>query len=442
MKKLTLVLIISMISFHNFAQKSDVADLINSLMQVDAIKKYKVFKNDYETLLTLLTENEKLKNKPELYNELRAVYNSTIKEYDGFLIQIKSDMTNILTIRDMVKNPKKYAQKYLNTFTSATSYYETNFLPIYKKVLNETGHSRALSPVLLKLGIEGFTLIVEHIKKRKQEKSESFNLELSQVNNSFCTPLKLKEWNEIVKYEPINETTNNKFQNDKNETYVPYATINDLKGNIVFSYVSQKKPVQTATMPFKHQQKSRDLTIGQLEENTDYSGDYFFSENQYPENTAFQIKIKNTAFSYIFAINSNDKCYNIYPFSKEWVDAYKMERDLSIGELPGKDDYTNETIIPSKNAQTGAENYIIISGQAKQEQLCIIISKAELNMQDVYKKLDAMSGSIYEKLNAVFTDNIISANEASLNISSGNISFDAQTNEKTILPLLFFINRQ
>ncbi len=119
MKKLSIILIIFLITFQSFGQQLSMVDLINSLMQVESIKKYKVFKNNYENLLVDTTSNEKLINNRELYNELKAVYNSTIKEYDGFLVQIKSDMTNFNAIKEMTNNPKKYAQKYMTTFLKA-----------------------------------------------------------------------------------------------------------------------------------------------------------------------------------------------------------------------------------------------------------------------------------------------------------------------------------
>ncbi len=437
MKKITIILMIYAFTFQTNAQELNTVELINSLMQVEAITKYKKFRKDFEKTVTELTENEKLKNNTEQYNKLRAAYNSTKKEYDAFLVIVKSDMSDFYAIKQMTKKPEKFAQKYMNAYTKAINNYETNFVPVY----NEINNSRAVSVVFVKLAIKGFIIIVDYIKKRKQNKTESYNYVLSQTNDLFFDKLKLKEWNEIVTYSPSAKTAGtSEFANIENETYVPHPTAKNMLGRIEFVSVTNRNPLQTETMLFKQKHEERDLIIGELNEKTDYSGDYFISQNTFPEKTAFQIKVTNSAFLYVFAFNSDNKCYNIYPFSKEWVKAYDMGRDLSVGGLPGKDDFSNQTIIPSKS-KNGQENYIIISGNAQKEQLCIIVSKSELDIQDVYNKINNMKGNIYERINAVFSENIISADKALLNIDEGTISFNAQDNEKTVLPLIFYIKR-
>lgn len=409
-------------------------------MQVKAIIKYKTFRKDFKKTIVELTKDDKLKNNPELYNKLQTAYNSTKKEYDGFLVVIKSDMSDYRAVKQMAKKPQIYAQKYMDVYTNALNNYETNFLPVYNEILSKTGNSRTISPILIKLAIDGFSIIVNYIKKRKANKTESYNLVLAQINKLFFNKLKLREWEELVSYTSNNKVSNNNLTKENNKTYVPYPTISEMKSEIEFVYVTQKNPVQTDKMLFSHKNAERDLIVGNLTDTTNYSGDYFISQNAYPEKTAFQINVTNTAFMYVFAFNTNDKCYNIYPFSKEWIKACNMNRDLEVGTLPGRDDNTMQTIIPSKT-QNGKDNYIIISGRAEKERLCIIISKSELNIQDVYKKIDNLQGTIYERINAVFVNNIILEKNAGVITNSNKITFDASKSNKTILPLIFYIKR-
>lgn len=443
MKRFVIFLILSIISVPIFSQQLSTVELIKALMNVDAIFKYRNFKKDFQQTVVEITQNDKLKNNPETYYKLQKAYNETKKEYDGFLIVIKSDISDFNSVMDMTKKPGEYAQKYLNAYTRAANYYESNFIPVYTQIISQETASRGLfTPKLLKLSIDGFSILVEYIQKRGRNKEESYNFILSQVNNLFFNPLKLAEWNELVTYVPNGAVPENTaFSNVANETYVPYSTLDTMKGFIEFNYIDEYDRTKTDIMEFSYKQLTRDLTIGKLNTETEYKGDNFKSVKPFPENTSFKIKVKNTAFLYVFAVNSDNTCYNIYPYSDEWVQVFSLGRDLSIGNLGGRDD-ENVTVIPGKNIKTGEPNYINISGNSKEERLCIVISKSELDIKDVYSKIDNVPGTVYERLNAVFVDNIISAQQANLKVESGRITFDATNSDKSILPLLFIINRK
>ncbi len=313
MKKIALFFLLALNTMQIFGQQLSTVELIKALMNVDAIFKYRNFKNDFQMTVTEMTKDEKLKNNPEMYYKLQKAYNDTKKEYDGFLVVIKSDITDFKSVVEMTKKPEIYAQKYLDAYMRASNHYEKKIIPVYTEIITSEPASRSLiSPILLKLTIDGFSILVEYIKKRARNKGESYNLVLSQVNNLFFKPLELKDWNELVTYTPDKSNSSDYYSNVENETYVPYSTVEKMEGEVEFIYIKNGKAVP---MEFTYKQLTRALTIGNLNEVTGYKGDNFNSVEKFPENTSFKIKIKNTSFLYIFAVNSDNSCYNIYPYS-------------------------------------------------------------------------------------------------------------------------------
>jgi hypothetical protein len=117
-------------------------------------------------------------------------------------------------------------------------------------------------------------------------------------------------------------------------------------------------------------------------------------------------------------------------------------RNLSVGPLMLQD-ANGHTTIPARNANTGAENYIKISGAAAKEQLCVLVSKSEIDLPDVLDRLQQLPGTLAERVAALWQvqPHCASLGEAGLNINGGKIGFAVQSAEKWLLPLVFEIQR-
>ena len=170
----------------------------------------------------------------------------------------------------------------------------------------------------------------------------------------------------------------------------------------------------------------------------------FGSRSTYGEGTSFQMRITNTAFVYVFAYNSNNTCYAIYPYTNDWVRGFNMSksRDLGVGPLMMKDD-NNLLVIPSKNVDSGEENYIQINGSSSKEQLCLIVSKSELNLQEICSSIEAQTGTLSDRFSAVLnTPNTANLNDIELTQDSGKINFNVPSEDKWVMPLIFEIKRK
>jgi len=268
----------------------------------------------------------------------------------------------------------------------------------------------------------------------------------------------MKEWNKLVTYSASAKTENNNSNNgtistenislDNNTTpvHIEYPTVNEMHGSIEF-IVKKSGSSQLETMDFGSSPAMRDLSIGMstdIKKEETKCPNCLTSGDAYASGASFQIKTDNTSFMYAFAFNSKNTCYQIYPYSKDWVKAFEMSatRDLVIGGAMMRDE-NDVTIIPSANYKTGAPNYINISGNSSKETLCLIVSKSELNLEEIIKKIDAASGELDERINTVFgKENLISFREARLETTGGKITFDADYNSKHVMPFIFNIKRK
>ena len=326
-------------------------------------------------------------------------------------------------------------------------------------------------------------MLVDIIKMKIASKKEK-QAQLQLINTSFSNPLRMKEWHEIVTYTPdaaggmgqnngqmgnntggMGQNTGGMGQNNgqmgnnsggmgqnateipQNSTQnsagmgqttanIPYPTMKEMKGEVSFVTVTAQNP--NAPTPMEFSMPSRDLSLSTMEDNSKC----FVSTQNYPSGTYFQIRTQNTALMYVFALNSNNTCANFYPFDAKWMSHYKMgnTRDLVMSPLMLQDE-NNFTTVPSKNVETGAENYILISGNATQENLCVLISKSELDMKAIFEAIQNATGSFSERIASVFGNNMLDWKEANVKILNGKISFDAGMSEKVVLPLIFAIKR-
>jgi hypothetical protein len=147
---------------------------------------------------------------------------------------------------------------------------------------------------------------------------------------------------------------------------------------------------------------------------------------------------------YAFVLNTDGTLTPIYPFTEAFTRSFQMSksRNLSVGPLMLQD-ADGHTTIPAKNANTGAENYLKISGSAPKEELCLVVSKSEIDLNDALTRLQQLPGSLAERVAALWQlePHCASLGEAGLNVNGGKIGFSVSSAEKWLLPLVFEIRR-
>ena len=214
---------------------------------------------------------------------------------------------------------------------------------------------------------------------------------------------------------------------------VEYPVMKQLSGSIQF--ISYEEDGSKYNMEFEIPKTTRDLKVGNKNSSS------FISKLIYETGLSFQIRITNTAFVYAFAFNDNDVCYPIYPYNNDWVQSFNMSKDrnLGVGPLMMKDN-NNLLVIPSKNADTGEENYIQITGTSNRERLCLILSKSELDLNDLCNKVQSMTGSLSSRVNSVLSSpNLGTLDNLKLTTDSEKINFEMV--DKWLIPLIFEIRR-
>lgn len=486
MKKASLFLILFCVMNSIFAQKLTVEQVITGLTEIPTIVQYKKFKSDIEALVVETTSNPNLS--AEDYNALRTAYNGTKIKYDAFVGEVKADLLDFRNLKKMGEKPMEYSEKYMVGFNEAITHYETNFVPVYNNIKSK---ERVIPPQLIQAGIQGFIMLVDFLKKRHNDNKAHQSDILNSINTMFTTPLAMTPWESLVKTPtptptpvvptppnpvnpngggntqgggatkggtlapvtpvvpatpttPVNPGAPNENKVSGLPIQVPYPTIKDLNGEIEFLYVSSLQPVRLSNMGFEP--KLRKLVVGSIQGGAAAAPAEtgFTSTAAYPEYTSFQIKVKNTALMYAFAFNLDKTCYDVYPFPEDWIEAYKMSnknRALKVGPLMLKND-DNIVTIPSRNADSGEENYINIEGKATQELFCLLLSKSELNTVELYKKIELAQGNLEERLKMVLGEEMLSTEEANVRMENGKIYYNADALSKKVLPLVFVIQRK
>jgi hypothetical protein len=435
------------------AQDLNAQDLLDKILRLEPLLEYKTFKTDFQTEIAELSAQPM---SAADYDALQDTYTKIKNQFDKFIGMIKQDILDFKNIKKMTKNENFFADKYAASFNDAVAIHKDEFVPLVQRI---KGKERfALLSVLAPLGKMAFDGIVRWIKNKRLDKDELMSDLLQIVNTSFVDKLKMKPWHSIAaehnpikaksNQEPIpNNNTNNNTNNNNNNGgkktkkssfNVDYPTTKELSGSLAFRLASGEN------MAFlSGKTKSRDLGIGTLNSDGGTKEGVFTTEKRYSEGTQFQIKTENTGLMYVFAFNSNNTCFAIYPYSAEWVNGFGMKkgksRDLTINPLMLKNDDDNSLSIPSARADTGEENYITISGNSRKEQLCVLLSKSEIDFEALLQAINDSEGTLSERLEAVFGDT--AKGYEYISVQKNVISFDLNQLETPVLPLIFEIQR-
>lgn len=426
------------------------------------------FKKDFETETVEL--GTKLRNYDD-YEKLNIAYNEVHDAYNDYLGQIKRDLSEYSKIEEMVKKPQVFAAGYLENFNNVVETYEKDFSPVAEKIKNPGTKGFFIPTTVLVLGIELFQEVVKIIQGRKEEKQESFNAILTIINQQFYNKLKMKAWAELDIPVPTaaavatTVTTASNKSGDapkttaKNESATTATTVDvdtptfeDLNGWLEFNFVNADGAPEKMSFA---KGVSKDIGVEVLRTN---KGDvesekitnnvaYFSSTTQFATGTQFQMKTYNTAGMYVLTQNSDGSIAFLYPFDNDKLgDCATGEKDITVMPstfVVGKD-RNKVTTLPMTDCSTRppTERYFTIKGNSTRENFVVLLSKSELDIEDLRMTLAQVEGTMDEKLAKIFGDKLVNPDEANVSIENNRMKFSSFAADKSVLPVVFYINRK
>jgi len=471
MKKLltTLLLFLASFSFGQF----DANDLVNQVMEVQAMRELNQFR---ENVIKEVKSLDLTNATPEQIDMVSSSYDKMKITYNTLISQVKQDVLDFKNLKKMSKSSEEVSRRYYQTLNQTKNIFNNEFIPACAEISQDRSGLLALIFPLIEKGVR---FIIDAIKNHKLKKEIFLDELLNVVNTKFNGALFLPEWNSLVTSSNFNrynssstiginstdvvvdntvtnndkknklgsvvDTTNNTDIVDpvitgqkSSKLVVQYPALKDLSGNIEF--VTTDVMGNPSIMDFNLPEKSRDLTVGKK---VQFSKKSLVSQKSWDEGTSIQIKVKNTGFLYVISYNSGDICYPIYPYSQEWLTGFTMgqkNRNLIVGPLMLKDE-NGVVTIPSKNIETGEENFIFISGHREKEQLLLILSKSELDMNQIADAIEANTGTFEEKVNAALGTSGIGEG-ITLEKNGTSVNFKITDENTYLIPLIFEIKRR
>lgn len=437
--------------------------LVEKLLNAKVFIDYSNLKKDIENQVSAV--NRQTEIDPAGYSALQTAYNRTKDAFDVFLNTVRQDMLDFQLFEQAASGDEPTLLRYLAAYNAGVDVYNREFMPAYGQVVR----TRKLPGWLAPLGIQAFGFLATITKGKNPRQDVIVNDLLLVSNYLFLQKLQMKSWEELVTVRPREQSGG--YQDNSNAPApdgfagnmpdaatpplvpagpdVELPVMKSLSGQLEFRVAGAAPRPMAFELPAAG--LSRDLVVGGADDEPSTSGPpvdagvaLLRSADVWKEGTAFQIRVQNSALLYAFALNSNGTCAPIYPFSEAWVRGFNMSktRDLSVGPLMLKDE-SGEVVIPAPNALTGQENYIRITGSSAREQLCLIVSRSELDLNDIMSRIAALSGSLAERVATLWQDepHRAAAADANLRAEGGTLRFDVADAEKWLLPLVFEIRR-
>jgi hypothetical protein len=422
-------------------------------MEVQAMRELNQFR---ENVIKEVKSLDLTNATPEQIDMVSASYDKMKITYNTLISQVKQDVLDFKNLKKMSKSSEEVSRRYYQTLNQTKNIFNNEFIPACAEISQDRSGLLALIFPLIEKGVR---FIIDAIKNHKLKKEIFLDELLNVVNTKFNGALFLPEWNSLVtssnfkRYNSSSTIGINSIDVDTTNTdivdpvitgqkssklIVQYPALKDLSGNIEF--ITTDAMGNPSIMDFNLPEKSRDLTVGKK---IQFSKKSLVSQKSWDEGTSIQIKIKNTGFLYVISYNSGDICYPIYPYSQEWLTGFTMgqkNRNLIVGPLMLKDE--NDVVtIPSKNIETGEENFIFISGHREKEQLLLILSKSELDMNQIADAIEANTGTFEEKVNAALGTSGIGEG-ITLEKNGTSVNFKITDENTYLIPLIFEIKRR
>lgn len=151
-----------------------------------------------------------------------------------------------------------------------------------------------------------------------------------------------------------------------------------------------------------------------------FNGKYFVTNKTYPSGTLFELHISNNEPAYVYAFSSDLTyvAYKIFPFN-----------DRMVAYLPYKN---NNVAIPDE------ESYNMLDSVSGPAYYCFLYSKKALNIDSLMTKVEADSGTFWNRITHVLKNNMVAENN--INFTYNNkIIFKAKSEGKSVVPVLMEI---
>lgn len=462
--KNTSILILAIVAhFQLFAQtttppKLDATQVIEQLLNTKVFIDYANSKKGIENQLAALNNLSSIS--PEDYSALQSAYNQTKSSFDQFLNLVRQDMLDYQLFERAANGDQATISRYLTAYNAGVSAYDQQFRPVYDRVVKTRGFKDWLEP----LALQAFNFLGPLFQGKNARQNLLLNELLLASKKHFLGRMEMKPWETLVRIQPNGggvpgNTTNNVSTatlSPANTSFpAPLPATDSLVEDPVMKTLSGSLEIIIAGNPDRNmnfgtpsRSLNRNLVIGEATPNANVSVastiPVLTSAESYGEGTAFQIRVQNSALLYAFVLNSDGSLAPIYPFTEAFTRSFQMSksRNLSVGPLMLQD-AAGHTTIPAKNANTGAENYLKISGSAAKEELCLVVSKSEIDLNTALMQLQQLPGSLAERVAALWQlePHCASLGEANLSVNGGKIGFSVSSAEKWLLPLVFEIRR-
>lgn len=459
MKK-TIILILTILGqFQLFAQNATTPPKLDATQVIEQLLNTKVFLDYANTKKAIEAQLSALNNLSNLsaedYNALQGAYTQTKAGFDQFLTLVRQDMLDYQLFERAANGDQATISRYLGAYNAGVGLYNQQFQPLYDRVAK----TRSLKNWLEPLALQAFNFLGPLFKGKNARQNLLLNELLLASKKLFIDRMEMKPWESLVRIQPNTggapgNPNNHAAVNTSVPPSVMLATdslveepvMKTLSGSLEF--IIAGNPPRSMDFGSPSRSLMRNLIIGEETPNANPSVastiPVLRTAESHGEGTAFQIKVQNSALLYAFVLNSDGTLAPIYPFNEGWVRGFQMSksRNLSVGPLMLQD-AAGHTTIPAKNATTGTENYIKISGSATKEQLCLVVSKSEIDLNDALVRLQQLPGSLAERVAALWQmePHCASMGEAGLSVNGGKIGFNVSSTEKWLLPLVFEIRR-
>ncbi len=443
------------------APKLDATQVIEQLLNTKVFIDYSNSKKAIESQLLALNNLSNIS--PEDYLALQGAYGQTKASFDQFLNLVRQDMLDYQLFERAANGDQATITRYLSAYNAGVAVYNQQFQPAYNRVVKTRGLKDWLEP----LALQAFNFLGPLFKGKNARQNLLLNELLLASKKHFLNRMEMNPWEALVRIQPSggvdsgNNTGNVSGANlpgSNARPSMPPALLNStdaLLEDPVMKTLTGSLEILIAGTPMRSmnfgtpsRSLKRNLIIGEASPNANVNVastlPVLTSTESYGEGTAFQIRVQNTALLYAFVLNSDGSLAPIYPFTEAFTRSFQMSksRNLEVGPLMLQD-AAGHTTIPAKNTNTGAENYLKITGTAEKEQLCLVLSKSEIDLNDALTRLQQLPGSLAERVAALWQlePHCASLGEAGLNMNGGKIGFNVSSTEKWLLPLVFEIQR-
>ncbi len=400
----------------------DVIIIVNNLPKIVGYRD--TLKPGIERQISEFGNNDKVSAEDRL--ALRNGYEITSQKFNAWVDMIKADLLCLDSLKRMkssVDSSTYFAKKYAFGYIGAIEAYETNLKPVTDRIqLNQ----RPVDPEMIKMGFE-VTLAIVNIIKTWNEHNQFENLSIlnASINTLFANQLHMKPWNSLVQLPipvntrisapvslPIQTTTTiqplpTHYYVGSDQIRVGKSTLScPLSGSFQLMKYSNSQVVPVS------------LTIGASRLTVEY--DDFVSGHVQPVEVKttnfeapmhsgdfFRMHITTSCYVYVFALNNDGTCEPVYPFNDllGQVTNPLMDRDL-----------TNTFVVPHQDPASGNGVSMKICANCSQENLAIIFSRAEFDINELMFKVSRLPGSLDQRLAGLFTNQNLNPTDGILKV--------------------------